>query len=56
MSRSKNLPNTPKIRCIEDFWGLIKEEVYKDDWEAENLDQSQTRLLNCFKKELEKLY
>ena len=31
-------PNYSNIRCIEDFWSLIKGEVYKDGWEADNLD------------------
>ena len=39
----------PEIRCIEDFWGLIEGETYKNGWEAENLDQLRTRIL-CFKK------
>ena len=39
MTKISNLsPNTPEIRCIEDYWGLIKAEVYKDGWEAKNLD------------------
>ena len=44
MPKSENPLNTPEIRCIEDFWGLIK-----DDWEAENLDQLRTRILYCLK-------
>ena len=43
--KSENPPNTPEIRCIENFWGFIKREVYKDGWEAENLDQLRTRIL-----------
>ena len=40
MTKISNLsPNTPEIRCIEDFWGLIKEEVYKDGLNAKNLDE-----------------
>ena len=34
----ENPLNTTEIRCIEDFWGLIKGEIYKDGWEADNLD------------------
>ena len=40
--KSENPPNTPKIRGTEDFWSLIKGEVYKDDWESENLDHLRT--------------
>ena len=50
MPKSGNLPNTPEIRCIDDFWSLIKGELYQDGWEAENLDQLRTRILNCSKK------
>ena len=48
--KSENPPNTPVIHCIKNFLGLIKEEVYKDGWEAENLDQLRTRILYCFKR------
>ena len=50
--KSENPPNTPEICCIENIWGLTKEEVFKDgwDWEVENLDQLRTRILSCFKK------
>ena len=49
LPKSENPPNTPEIRCIEDFWSLIKGEVYKDGWEAENLDQLEKRIKYCFK-------
>ena len=48
--RSENPPNTPEIRCSDDFWALIKGEVYKDGWEAENLDQLRIRIFSCFKR------
>ena len=47
--KSENPLNTDEISCIEDFKGLIKGEVYKDDWEAENLAQLRTRILIRFK-------
>ena len=50
MPKSENLSNTPEIRCYEDFWGLIKEEVYKYGWEAENLDQLRTIILRIIIK------
>ena len=49
LPKSENPPNTPEIRCIEDFWSLIKGEVYKDGWEAENLGQLEKRIKYCFK-------
>ena len=48
--KSENPPNTPEIRCIEDVRGLIKGEVYTDGWQAEDLDQLRTRILDCFRK------
>ena len=50
MHKSENPPNIPQIVCIEDFWSLIKENVYKDGWEAENLDQLRNRIVYCFEK------
>ena len=47
---SANPPNTPEIRWIENFWDLIKEEVYKDGWAAENLEQLRSRIFYCFEK------
>ena len=48
--KTENLPNTSETRCIEDFWSLIKGNVYKDGWEAENLDQLRNRIVYCFEK------
>ena len=31
-------------------WSLIKEQVYKYGWKAENLSHQKTRITNCFKK------
>jgi hypothetical protein len=33
-----NPANVPKARPIEDFWGNLKENVYKGDWRAKDLD------------------
>ena len=50
VSKSENPPNTPEIRFMEDFWSLIERNVYKDGWEAENLDQLRNRIVYCFEK------
>ena len=50
VTKSENPPNLPECRCIEDFWSCVKGHVYKDCWEAENLDQLRTRINYCFKK------
>ena len=50
MPKSENPPNTPEIRCIEDFWSLIKGNVYEDGREAENMDQLRNRIVYCYEK------
>ena len=39
--------NLPERRCIENFWSCLKGDVYKDGWEAENLDQLRNRIKYC---------
>ena len=39
-----NPGNVPKVRSIEDFWGLLKRKVYENDWSAENIDQLIARI------------
>ena len=29
-----NPVNTPKLRPIEDFWGILKTNVYENNWSA----------------------
>ena len=50
VQKSENPPNVPEARPIEDFWGLIKGEVYKNNWQAENIDQLKNRINLCLKK------
>jgi len=50
VQKFENPPNIPEARPIEDFWGIIKGEVYKNNWQAENLDQLQNRIKFCLKK------
>ena len=50
VTKSENPPNMPECRCIEDFWSCIKRNVYKNGWQAENLDQLRSRIIYCFKK------
>ena len=48
--KSENPPYTREILCIEDLWGLIKEEVYKDGWEeAGNLEQLRSEELVLYR-------
>jgi transposase len=48
--RDKNPPNTPQLRPIEDFWGILKQLVYDKGWQAENLEQLKRRIKYCLKK------
>ena len=42
--RALNPANVPKARPIEDFWGLLKAIVYKNNWSARTLKQLQKRI------------
>ena len=35
--KSMNVANVPETRKIEDFWGYLKRNVYKDCWQAKKL-------------------
>lgn len=48
--KSINPANVPKARPIEDFWGDLKEKVYKGDWKAKNLDELKERILSVLRK------
>ena len=37
--KNKNPTNLPEARPIENFWSILKGEVYKNNWKAENLDR-----------------
>ena len=32
LKRDDNPPNVPQLRPIEDFWGVMKQEVYRGGW------------------------
>lgn len=44
VQRGKNPPNVPQARPIETIWTVLEEKVYKDNWEAKNLDQLARRI------------
>lgn len=50
VKKNENPPNVPEIRPIEDFWGILKGLVYKNNWQAENLDKLKNRIKYCMKK------
>ena len=45
-----NPANLPECRPIENFWSILKGEVYKNNWQAENLDQLRNRIKYCLGK------
>ena len=42
--KSDNPPNAPALRPIESFWGILKQQVYKNGWSAADQDQLQSRI------------
>lgn len=49
--RHVNPPNVPKARPIEDFWGILAQQVYSGGWSATN----QEKLINRIKTQLKKV-
>ena len=45
-----NPPNVPKARPVEDFWGMVSQEVYKGGWHAQNLEQLEKRIRRKLKE------
>ena len=37
----------PEARAIEDWWAILKREVYKDGWTAKNVNQLKIRIMSC---------
>lgn len=50
VAKKDNPANLPECRPIEDFWSILKSLVYKNGWQAKNVDQLRTRIKNCIKK------
>uniref|UniRef100_T2MAU0 C-myc promoter-binding protein n=1 Tax=Hydra vulgaris TaxID=6087 RepID=T2MAU0_HYDVU len=48
--KEDNPANVPEARPIEDFCSIIKGLVYKDNWQAENLEQLRKRIVYCSSK------
>ncbi|CAF1261407.1 unnamed protein product [Rotaria sordida] len=51
--REKNPPNIPQVRPVEDLWGILKQKVYAQNYEAKSLDQLARRIREKI-KELDK--
>ena len=50
VARIENPANVPKVRSIEDFWELLKQKVYENDWSARNITQLKKRIEFCLRK------
>lgn len=48
--KKDNPPNVPQARPIENFWGILKQMVYEEGWEAQNEQQLATRIKKKLKK------
>lgn len=46
----KNVPATPEVRCIENFWAILKDKVYANNWQAENTQKLKQRISFCVKE------
>ena len=44
VARDENPPCVPQLRPIEDFWGIVKQEVYKGGWRATSEVQLKNRI------------
>ena len=42
-----NPANVPEARAIEDFWALLKRDVYKDGWSAKTTNELKNRIAGC---------
>jgi hypothetical protein len=40
----------PEARPIEDFWAILKRDVYMDGWTANNVDKLEFRIRYCLRK------
>ena len=50
LEKEDNPANVPECRAIENFWRILKGDVYKNNWKAENLEKLQCRIKYCLKK------
>ena len=50
ISKEDNPPACPQIRPIEQFWSMLKQKVYANNWSAENRDQLIRKIRKCAKE------
>ena len=43
----ENPVNVPKVSAIEEFWSILKGNVYKNGWVAKDLDKLNNKIRLC---------
>ena len=49
-AKEDNPPACPQIRPIEQFWSILKQKVYANNWSAQNRDQLIRKIRKCTKE------
>ena len=50
VEKHENPQNAPRIRPIENYWGILKMKVYENNWSADNCDQMIRRIKSKIKE------
>ena len=50
VEKSDNRANVSEVRPIEDFWSILKGEVYKGEWETDDFDVLKKKIRLCLRK------
>ena len=50
VDKKDNTTNLPEARPIEDFWALVKNKVYENNWKAKHLEQLEVKIRKCLKE------
>ena len=50
VEKEDNPPCVPELRPIENFWSILKGQVYSKGWEAKTVDELKRRIKYCLKK------
>ena len=50
IAKEDNPPACPQIRPIEQFWSMLKDKVYANNWSAKNRDQLIRKIRKCSKE------
>ena len=45
--KNLNPPNAPQVQPIENFWGALKDQVYKGNWSAKRRPQLIRKIKKC---------